>query len=68
MLAVAWKDKSIRIWSLATGKEIAALKGHTGNVRCLSLSPDGRTLASGSDDRTIKLWDLASLLKSETAK
>ena len=33
------------------------LRGHTGPVRCLAYSPDGRTLTSGSDDKTIKLWE-----------
>jgi WD40 repeat protein len=34
------------------------LKGHTGMVRSVSLSGDGYTLASGSSDRTIKLWNV----------
>ncbi len=34
------------------------LRGHMGPVRCLAYSPDGRMLASGSDDQTIKLWHL----------
>ena len=33
---------------------------HTGFVRFLALSPDGKHALSGSDDKTCKLWDLAS--------
>jgi len=32
-------------------------KGHTNSVECIVYSPDGNTLASGSWDKTIKLWD-----------
>src|SRR5438477_652080 len=35
----------------------AILKGHASTVQCLAFCADGRLLASGSMDNTIKLWD-----------
>ena len=34
------------------------LRGHTGPIRCLTLSGDGRTLITGSFDRTVRIWDV----------
>ncbi|MGE5195624.1 MAG: WD40 repeat domain-containing protein [Deltaproteobacteria bacterium] len=46
----------LKIWDTATGKEIATLIGHADRIFGVAFSPDGKTLATGSWDGTIKLW------------
>jgi WD40 repeat protein len=55
-------EGSLRLWDLTTGKEIRQFKGHTKDIRCVAISPDGKRLLSGSFDGTMRLWDI------ETAK
>jgi WD40 repeat protein len=38
------------------GKQLDQLQGHAGAVRSISFSPDSQTIATGSDDSTLKLW------------
>jgi WD40 repeat protein len=59
-LASGSYDATIKLWDLATGKEIAPLLGHTAAVYSVAFAPDGKTLASGSHDDTARLWDVAS--------
>jgi WD40 repeat protein len=40
------------------GGVLKTLQGHTDWVRSVTFNPDGQTLASGSTDETIKLWDI----------
>jgi len=51
-------ESAIRLWDVATGREIRRLQGHRAWVSALVFWPDGKTLASASADQTIRLWDL----------
>jgi WD40 repeat protein len=53
-------DQTVRLWEADSGQEVACLAGHQGTVVALSWSPDGRTLASGSEDETVRLWEVES--------
>jgi len=67
-VASASTDYTIKLWNLKTGKEIRTLTGHGNYVSSVSFSPDGKTVASGSQpdgrgvfgvrDSTIKLWNV----------
>jgi WD40 repeat protein len=50
----------VAIYDVATGKKLRQLKGHTGYVECHDWSPDSKTLATASRDRTVRLWDIAT--------
>ena len=52
----------IRLWEVATGKNIATFWGHTTDVQCFAFSSDGTLLVSGGHDGAIYLWDLTPYL------
>ena len=53
-------DIGVWVYDVATSRELALFTGHTDGVNAIAFSPDGTTIASGSNDRTIKLWDVAT--------
>ncbi len=51
------RGRSIVMMDLATGEQKTTLEGHTRHIWSLAWSPDGERLASGSGDKTIRIWD-----------
>jgi hypothetical protein len=48
----------VRTWEVAPGKKRLEFRGHRGQIKTLAFAPDGRSLATGSEDTSVLLWDL----------
>ncbi len=59
-LASGGLNQRLHIWDLATGQIQQTIVEHRYPVFCLDFSPDGQTLALGSMQETIELWDLGN--------
>ena len=51
---------NLSLLDFETGKILKRFIGHTDDVWCVCFSPDGKYIASGSDDNTVKLWEVES--------
>jgi WD40 repeat protein len=49
----------VTFWDIATGQERLRIQGHAAPVSALAFAANGKILASGADDGTVKLWDAA---------
>ncbi len=54
------RGSTIKLWELETGGELLSLTGHESMINSVSFSPNGRLIVSGSQDKTIRIWDLTS--------
>jgi WD40 repeat protein len=57
-LASGSRDKTVKLWSVESQKEVTTLQGHSKFVNSVAFSPDGKYLVSGSKDSTVKLWSM----------
>lgn len=57
-LAAAGADRAVRVWDVATGKELALIEDHADWIFDLAWSPDGKRLATASRDKTSKVFDV----------
>lgn len=64
VLAVASNDRgqpTLALYNIQSGEQFRQLTGHTERIRSLSISKDGRLLASTSADRTIRVWRMSDM-------
>lgn len=54
-------DRTIRIWDIATGKELRRLTDHPTAITCLAFSPDSKFIAGSTlSDQSIRIWEIES--------
>jgi len=56
ILAAGCRDGAIRFWNIETEQVTLTLDEHSASVHSLAFASDGRTLVSGSYDRTLRIW------------
>lgn len=55
-------DANIKIWDRRNGKQYVGIrKGHLADINTVEWFPDNKAFGSGSDDATVRLWDLRAI-------
>ena len=55
--------RSVQLWDVASGKDLGKFQGHQNDIQFVRFSHDGKTLATGSLDGNMLIWDVMSLNK-----
>jgi len=66
--ATGGDDRTIHIWEIPSGRQLARLEGKNGDVLAAGFSPNGKWLLSAGSDRLLRLWDLRSMKETRAFK
>ena len=53
-------DGTVKLWEVASGRELQSFVGHRGGVLSVAFSPEGKFALSGDSDGTVKVWEVAN--------
>lgn len=59
LVATGGGDRKVHLWNPLNGDVLAVLGGHGSAIKCVDFCRDGTRLVSSSEDRTLRIWELA---------
>jgi WD40 repeat protein len=58
LLASGGGDKGLNLWDAASGRLVGRMQGHTSDIEAIAFFPNGRFIASTSEDKSVRIWSV----------
>lgn len=71
VVATVSNDRRLKLWEVATGRQIDSTEAHRGDIHSVTFSPSGRMLATGGNDGFVRIWHaetMQPLMEIETSR
>jgi WD40 repeat protein len=63
-IAASLYDETLKVWKVASGRDLGTLVSHTGYVTGVAVSGEGRIAVSASSDQILKVWEVETAIAS----